>query len=92
MAATTGRIAEAVFPEPVSPRTRVCRASTSRGTSPEGRTEGRTEAHNETLDAIRRKILARRGISDASDQEILAALLEREDQAEFWARLDRPRR
>ena len=58
----------------------------------EGQTEGRTEAHNEILDAIRRKILAPRGISDASDQEILAALLEREDQADFWARLDRPRR
>ena len=58
----------------------------------EGRAEGRTEVHNEILDAIRRKILAPRGISDASDQEILAALLEREDQADFWARLDRPRR
>ena len=36
MAASTGAMADAVLPEPVSPRTSAWRVSTSRGTLPEG--------------------------------------------------------
>ncbi len=58
----------------------------------QGRARGRAEVRSEILDAIRRNLLAPRGISDVSDQEILDALLEREDRTDFWTRLDRPRR
>ena len=57
-----------------------------------GRIEGRTEGRAEIIDAFRRKLLASRGISGVSDQEIIDALLECEDQRDFWARLESPRR
>jgi len=57
-----------------------------------GRAEGRDEGRAELVDAIRRRILAPRGISDVSDDQILNALLQPGDQADFWAILDRPRR
>ena len=57
-----------------------------------GRAEGRDEGRAELVDAIRRRILAPRGISDVSDDQILDALLEPGEQADFWATLDRPRR
>ena len=57
-----------------------------------GRIEGRTEGRAEVIDAFRRKLLASRGISGVSDQEIIDALLECEDQRDFWARLESPRR
>ena len=58
----------------------------------EGRTEGRAEARAEIAGAFRRKLLAAQGLSGVSDQEIIDALLECEDQTDFWARLERPRR
>ena len=58
----------------------------------EGRTEGRAEARAEIAGAFRRKLLAARGLCGVSDQEIIDALLEREDQTDFLARLERPRR
>ena len=57
-----------------------------------GRAEGRDEGRAELVDAIRRRILAPRGISDVSDDQILDALLERGDQADFWSSLDPERR
>ena len=58
----------------------------------EGRTEGRIEGRAEFVDAFRRKLVASRGISGVSDEEIIDALLECEDQRDFWARLESPRR
>ena len=57
-----------------------------------GRAEGLAEGRSETAAATRRRILAARAAPGISDQEILDALLEREDRTDFWARLDRPRR
>ena len=53
---------------------------------------GRNRGRAEIIDAFRHKILASRGISGVSDEEIIDALLECEDQTDFWARLERPRR
>ena len=58
----------------------------------EGRTEGRAEGRAEIADAFRRKLVASRGISGVSDEEIIDALLQCEDQRDFWARLESPRR
>ena len=58
----------------------------------EARIEGRTEGRAEIVDAFRRKLVASRGISGVSDEEIIDALLECEDQRDFWARLESPRR
>ena len=58
----------------------------------EGRIEGRAEARAEIIDAFRRKLLASRGISGVSDEEIIDALLGCKDQTDFWARLEGPRR
>ena len=58
----------------------------------EGRAEGRAEARAEIAGALRRKLLAARGLCGVSDQEDIDALLEREDQTDFPARLERPRR
>ena len=58
----------------------------------EGRARGRAEGRAEIVDAIRRRILTPRGISDVSDDRILDALLEPGDRADFRATLDRPRR
>ena len=58
----------------------------------EGRIEGRTEGRAEIVDAFRRKLLASRGISGVSDEEIIDALLQCEDQTDFWARLESPPR
>ena len=57
-----------------------------------GRTEGRAEARAEIAGAFRRKLLAARGLSGVSDEEIIDALLESEDRTDFLARLERPRR
>ena len=57
-----------------------------------GRTEGRAEARAEIAGAFRRKLLAARGLSGVSDEEIIDALLENEDRTDFLARLERPRR
>ena len=53
-----------------------------------GRNRGRVEGRAEIIDAVRRKFLASRGISGVSDEEIVDALLECEDQTDFWARLE----
>ena len=58
----------------------------------EGRAEGRAEARAEIAGTFRRKLLAARGLCGVSDQEIIDALLECEDQTDFLARLERPRR
>ena len=58
----------------------------------EERAHGQTEGRTEIVDAVRRKILAPRGISRISDQEILDALLEREDRTDFWKRLNSAQR
>ena len=58
----------------------------------EGRAEGRTEGRAEIIDAVRRNILASRELSDVSDEEILDALLESEDQSGFRARIESLRR
>ena len=57
-----------------------------------GETEGRIEGRAEIINAVRSKLLASRGRSGVSDEEIIDALLECEDQTDFWARLDSPRR
>ena len=57
-----------------------------------GQAEGRAQARAELMDALRRNILASRGLAGISNEEILDALLESEDQADFRARLERPRR
>ena len=49
IAAATGRIPERVFLEPVSPRIRVWRVSTARGTSPSG---GGRVRHCGTVNAV----------------------------------------
>ena len=58
----------------------------------EGRIEGRAEARAEFVAAFRRKLLASRGDAGVSDEAIIDALLECEDQADFWARIERSRR
>ena len=58
----------------------------------EGRKKGRVEGRAELLDEFRRRVLTPHGISDVSDEEILEALLEQADRADFRARLERPRR
>ena len=58
----------------------------------QGLAEGHAEARAEIMDAFRRKILASREISGASDEEIIDALLECEDEADFRARLESLRR
>ena len=57
-----------------------------------GRVEGRARGRAELVDAIRRRILAPRGVSGVSDDEIVDALLERDDHEDFWSRLDRRQR
>ena len=56
-----------------------------------GRNRGRVEGRAEIIDAVRRKFLASRWLSGVSDEEIVGALLECEDQTDFWARLESPR-
>ena len=58
----------------------------------QGRARGRAEGRAELMDALRRNILASRGLAGISDEEIIDALLESEGQADFRARLERPRR
>ena len=58
----------------------------------EGRIEGRAEARAEIVAAVRRKLPASRGDAGVSDEAIIDALLECEDQADFWARIERSRR
>ena len=56
-----------------------------------GRAEGRAEARAEIVAALRRELLSPRGLSDIPDQAIIDALLECEDKADFWARIERSR-
>ena len=58
----------------------------------EGRAKGRAEARAEIVAALRRELLTPRGLSDIPDQAIIDALLECEDQMDFWARIERARR
>ena len=58
----------------------------------EGRIEGRAEARAEFVAAFRRKLLASRGDAGVSDEAIIDALLECEDQTDFWTRIERSRR
>ncbi len=58
----------------------------------EGRVEGRAEARAEIVAAFQRKLLASRGDAGVSDEAIIDALLECEDQTDFWARIERSRR
>ena len=58
----------------------------------EGRAEGRTEGRTEVMDELRRRLLASRGVSGLSDEEILDAVLESEDETTLRARPERPRR
>ena len=58
----------------------------------EGRVEGRAEARAEFVAAFRRKLPASRGGAGVSDEAIIDALLECEDQSDFWARIERSRR
>ena len=58
----------------------------------EGRAEGRVEGRAELVNALRRTILAPRGLSGVSDQEVLDALYARGGEPDFLARLERPRR
>ena len=58
----------------------------------EGRTRGRIEGRAELLEAFRRRVPDPHGISGVSDEEIVDALLEHADRADFRARLERPQR
>ena len=53
-----------------------------------GRNRGRAEGRAEIIDAVRRKFLDSPGISGVSDEEIIDALLECEDQLDFWTRIE----
>ena len=44
------------------------------------------------MDELRRRLLASRGVSGLSDEEILDAVLESEDETALRARPERPRR
>ena len=58
----------------------------------EGRAEGRAEGRGEIVKALRRTILAPRGITGVSDQDLLDALLACKGESDLLARLNRPRR
>ena len=58
----------------------------------EGRAEGRAETRAEFVAALRRKLLTSRELSGVSDDAIIDALLDCEDQADFWSRLEQKQR